>query len=107
MKNNLKTEHSSSNSESQASIKEEEILDVIDVDFDEESVEIKEETKATKKNSTIKTSERKNNQEKPKKTNKRQRDKSRELPSKKRKRIIERNSSDSDGKYFSIFICFL
>ncbi|XP_018574295.1 DNA polymerase delta subunit 3 [Anoplophora glabripennis] len=97
-KDKIKIESSSSNAEIQTSSKEE-IWDVID-DSSEELVTIKEESKVSKKDHTVKNGERKNNsQEKPKKANKRRRDKSRELPSKKRKRIIERNSSDSDDMF--------
>lgn len=96
-----KAEHNSNNSES--SFKEEEKFDM-DVDFGEEPVIIVEESKSSKEEVASGNSQGKKGIREKQKASKRRRDKSKELPSKKRKRIIERNSSDSDGENFLFFL---
>lgn len=73
-------------------------MEVMDEDFVEEPVKVIEKNKVAMKDSATKYGQRKESICEKHKTSKRQRDKSKELPSKRRKRIIERNSSDSDGK---------
>ncbi|KAJ8924917.1 hypothetical protein NQ315_001074 [Exocentrus adspersus] len=72
------------------------ISNIIDVDSEEEFVEVKKVVEPLKKVEAVKKNRK---QENKKNSSKRQRDKSKEVPSKKRKRIIERRDSDSDDLF--------
>lgn len=72
-------------------INDDDLNNLMKVDFDEETETLKTELK---KENEVKSSKGKKN-----KSKKRTRDVSEEKTNKKRKRIIERNDSESDGKY--------